>query len=215
MKNYQVQPGDTLFAIARREYGDSTLYPVIARQNQLSNPDLIVVGQQLLIPYVTYRHFVTSPESTGSRKQITQQYYGTDNTNVQLIWEIVNGVAQREIHQGSWLLIPDLANVGHHTVVQGEVLAGLGARWYGDDHLATVIALANNLPPNTEPTLGQVLIVPGLNRRHHIAGDTLASLCREEYGDADLDTRVAVAAAANHITEPASLFSNQVVYFPS
>ena len=46
-------------------------------------------------------------------------------------------------------------------------------------------------------------------------GDTLRSLCREEYGDADLDTRASVAAAADHITEPDKLFSNQVVYFLS
>lgn len=168
MKTYQVQPGDTLFALARRQYGDSTLYPVIAKQNHLANPDLIVSGQQLLIPYVTYRHFVTASDSTASRQAITQQYYGTDDTNVQLIWEIVNGVAQREIHLGAWLHIPDLTDVGHHTVVAGESLEALAARWYGDDHLAIVIGLANNLPANTEPDPGQVLIVPGLNRRHHV-----------------------------------------------
>ncbi|QZA08724.1 LysM peptidoglycan-binding domain-containing protein [Mycolicibacter heraklionensis] len=215
MKTYQVQPGDTLFALARRQYGDSTLYPVIAKQNHLANPDLIVSGQQLLIPYVTYRHFVTASDSTASRQAITQQYYGTDDTNVQLIWEIVNGVAQREIHLGAWLHIPDLTDVGHHTVVAGESLEALAARWYGDDHLAIVIGLANNLPANTEPDPGQVLIVPGLNRRHHVAGDTLTSLCREEYGDVDLDTRTSVVAAANHISEPATIFANQVIYFPS
>lgn len=215
MKNYPVQPGDTLFAIARREYGDSTLYPVIARQNHLTNPDLIAVGQELLIPYVTYRHFVDTADSTQTRTQITQQYYGTADAHTQLIWEIVNGVAQREIQQGAWLLIPDLANAGHHTVVDGEILAGLADRWYGDDHLATVIALANNLPPNTEPAVGQVLIVPGLNRRRQVAGDTLASLCRFEYGDFDVDTRAAVTAAANHLSDPATLFSTQVLHFPS
>lgn len=215
MKNYLVQSGDTLFAIARREYGDGTLYPVLARQNHIANPDFIAVGQELLIPYVTYRHFVTAPDSTAARKQLTQHYYGTDDPKVQLIWEIVNGVAQREIQQGAWLHMPDLANVGHHTVVEGETLEGLAARWYGDDHLAVVIELANQLPPNTEPSPGHVLIVPGLNRRHTVAGDTLWSLCRDEYGDADLDTRVSVAAAANHISRPETLFSNQVVYFPS
>jgi nucleoid-associated protein YgaU len=215
VKTYEVQSGDTLFAIARHEYGDSTLYPVIALQNQLANPDIIAAGQQLLIPYVTYRHFFSTPDSTAARKQITQDHYGTDDSNLQLIWEIVNGVAQREIQQGAWLHIPDLTNVGHHTVVDAETLQGLAARWYGDDHLAEVIELANNLPSNTELTPGQVLIVPGLNRRHGVAGDTLVSLCREEYGDADLDTRVSVVAAANHINEPGSLFCNQVVYFPS
>lgn len=215
MKNYEVQQGDTLFEIARREYGDGDLYPAIALQNHLADPDLIQVGQQLLIPYVTYRHLVTTADSSAARKEITQHYYGTDDTNVQLIWEIVNGVAQREIQQGAWLHIPDLANVGHHTVVAGETLLGLAARWYGDDHLAEIIQLANDLPTGSDLTPGQVLIQPGLNRLRHVAGDTLASLCREEYGDTDLDTRIAVVAAANHIGAPDSLLCNQVVYFPS
>jgi hypothetical protein len=63
--------------------------------------------------------------------------------------------------------------------------------------------------------VGQVLIVPGLNRRRHVAGDTLESLCVEEYGDHDVKTRAAVATAANHISRPLALFCNQVVYFPS
>lgn len=215
MKNYEVQPGDTLFAIARYQYGDGTLYPVIARQNHLANPDLIVVGQQLLIPYVTYRHLFTTDDTSAARKQLTQHYYGTEDTDIQLIWEVASGVAQRPTQRGAWLLIPDLTNVGHHTVVEGDSFAGLAGRWYGDDHLAIVIANANHLDPDTDPTPDQVLIVPGLNRRRNVAGDTLESLSREEYGDADLDTRVSVAAAANHISQPHTLFSNQVVYFPS
>jgi nucleoid-associated protein YgaU len=215
VKNYEVQQGDTLSSLAQREYGDSTLYPVIERQNHLSNPNVIDVGQQLLIPYVTFRYLMTTADSTATRGQITQHHYGTNDSNVQLIWEMVNGVAQREIHRGAWLHIPDLANVGHHTVVADETAIGLAARWYGDDHLAGFIELANNLPAGSALTPGQVLVVPGLNRRSHVGGDTLVSLCRDNYGDTDLDTRVSVAAAANHITKPDSLFSNQVVYFPS
>jgi nucleoid-associated protein YgaU len=215
VKNYDVQAGDTLSAIAQREYGDSSLYPVISRQSGLANPNVIDVGQQLLIPYVTYRHLVTAADSTAARKQITQQYYGTDDTNVQLSWEIVNGVAQREIQRGAWLHIPDLSNVGHHTVVADETLEVLADRWYGDDHLALLIELANNLPTGSEPTPGQVLIVPGLNRRRKISGDTLEFLCRDEYGDTDVEIRMSVAAAANHIDDPDSLFCGQVVYFPS
>ncbi|WP_228649734.1 hypothetical protein, partial [Microtetraspora sp. AC03309] len=49
----------------------------------------------------------------------------------------------------------------------------------------------------------------------HVAGDTLESLCVEEYGDHDVKTRAAVATAANHISRPLALFCNQVVYFPS
>ncbi|MFV8052075.1 LysM peptidoglycan-binding domain-containing protein [Mycobacterium sp. 48b] len=215
MKNYTVALGDTLFGIAQREYGDGGLYPVIAEQNHLSNPGLINIGQELLIPYVTYRHLFTTDDGTAARRQLTQSFYGTQSPEIQLVWEVVNGVAQREIRRGSWLLLPDLTNVGHHTIVEGESFAVLAARWYGDDHLAIVIANANNLDPATDPSPGQVLIVPGLNRRRHVAGDTLESLCIEEYGDQDVTTRAAVAGAANYIDRPHSLFSNQVVYFPS
>ena len=215
MKKYQVQPGDTLSGIAQREYGDENLYPVIALQNHLADPDVIQVGQELLVPYVTRRHHVTRDDSTATRQQITQRYYGTQDTQTQLIWEIVNGVAQRPIQRGAWLLIPDIADVGHHTVVADETLSVLAYRWYGDEHLGIVIALANHLDLGTEPVIGQVLIVPGLNRRAAVRGDTLRSMCQEQYGGFDLDTRVAVAAAANRIDDPDHLFSNQVVYFPS
>ena len=71
MKKYQVQPGDTLSGIAQREYGDENLYPVIALQNHLADPDVIQVGQELLVPYVTRRHHVTRDDSTATRQQIT------------------------------------------------------------------------------------------------------------------------------------------------
>ncbi|MBF6175784.1 LysM peptidoglycan-binding domain-containing protein [Nocardia blacklockiae] len=215
MKKYEVRPGDTLSAIALREYGDSGLYPAIARQNHLADPDRINVGQQLLLPYITRRHLVAEADSTALRKELTQRYYGTQDTDVQLIWEVVNGVAQRPIQQGAWLLLPELGDVGHHTVVAGETLGVLAARWYGDEHLALILELANHLPTGTEPAPGKVLVQPGLNRRRAVAGDTLRTLCRDEYGPADTDTRVAVAAAANYLANPDTLFSRQVIHFPS
>jgi len=215
MKTYQAVQGDTLFGIAQHEYGDGDLYQVIAAQNHLADPAVIQVGQQLLIPYVTYRHLVTTSDSSAARKEITQHYYNTADTNVQLIWEIVNGVAQREIQQGAWLHIPDLTNVGHHTVVADETLEDLAYRWYGDPHLAEIIEIVNGLPHGSTVTPGQVLMQPGLNRLRHVAGDTLGSLCQDEYGDADLTTRMAVVAAANYIGDPDKVFSNQSVYIPS
>ncbi|WP_024802738.1 LysM peptidoglycan-binding domain-containing protein [Nocardia sp. BMG51109] len=215
MKKYAVQPGDTLSGIAHREYGDGGLFPAIARQNHLPDPDSIDVGQELLIPYITRRHLAATTDSPAARKQITQRYYGTEDTEVQLIWETVSGVAQREIQPGAWLHMPELADVGHHTVIEGETLAGLAARWYGDDHLALLIQLANHLPAGAEPAPGRVLIRPGLNRRRTVAGDTLRTLCSEEYGPADPDTRIGVAAAANYVDRPDTLFSGQVLHFPS
>lgn len=215
MKNYTVAAGDTLFGIAAREYGDGDLYPVIARMNNLANPDLIFVGQELLVPFVTRRHLFTATDSTAARAHVTQHYYGTQDTKKQLIWEVASGVAQHQIEPGAWLLIPDLDDVGHHTVVDGESFAGLAARWYGDDHLAVVIAFANEMDPATEPAPGTVLIQPGLNFAMTIGGDTLESACRFVYGDSDLvPTWMGVVAAANHLSRPHKLLATQTVHFP-
>jgi LysM repeat protein len=47
---YTVVKGDTLWAIAKRYYGDGNRYPEIARANNIENPNLIYIGQKLLIP---------------------------------------------------------------------------------------------------------------------------------------------------------------------
>jgi LysM repeat protein len=47
---YTVTPGDTLWDIAERVYGDGTQYTRIAEANGLTNPDLITPGETLVIP---------------------------------------------------------------------------------------------------------------------------------------------------------------------
>jgi nucleoid-associated protein YgaU len=49
---HEVRSGETLSKIAKQYYGDSAKYPRIfeANRDQLSNPDLIKVGQKLKIP---------------------------------------------------------------------------------------------------------------------------------------------------------------------
>jgi nucleoid-associated protein YgaU len=49
---YTVRKGDTLSAIAKREYGDASAWRRIyeANRDTISNPDLIHPGQELTIP---------------------------------------------------------------------------------------------------------------------------------------------------------------------
>ena len=47
---YTVVKGDTLWGIAQKFYGNGSRYPEIAKANNISNPNLIRVGQKLLIP---------------------------------------------------------------------------------------------------------------------------------------------------------------------
>lgn len=51
-RSYTVQPGDSLSAIARREYGNANEWRRIfeANRDQIENPDLIHPGQELRIP---------------------------------------------------------------------------------------------------------------------------------------------------------------------
>jgi nucleoid-associated protein YgaU len=210
---YQVQVGDTLWVLAERFYGDGRLNTVIAVANDLADPDYIVVGQELEIPYVTYRYQVRVGDT---KKKLALRFY--NDITMSEVYEIPNGAAQRDLIVGEWLLIPDLANAGHHTVVAGETLKELAERWYGDGHLWTIISIANRLPDG-DPVQGTTLIQPRLNRKHTVVGgDTLWKLVEDNYGDGDTDrtlTLVKIVAAANFIDDPDYIMVGQVIYFPS
>lgn len=50
---YVVQPGDTLWSIAEEMYGEGEKYVEISEVNNLPEPDLLIVGQNLVLPEVT------------------------------------------------------------------------------------------------------------------------------------------------------------------
>jgi nucleoid-associated protein YgaU len=210
---YQVQAGDTLWALAERFYGDGRLHRVISVINHLSDPDHIVVGQELEMPYVTFHYQVKAGDT---KKKLALKFY--NDVTMSEVYEIPNGAAQRDLIDGEWLLIPDLANVGHHTVVAGEMLEVLAERWYGEARLWTIISIANHLPDG-DPAPGTVLIQPRLNRKRTVvSGDTLWKLTEDNYGGGDTDrtlTLVKTVAAANFIDDPDHITVGQVVYFPS
>ena len=204
-KKYQVVKGDSLWGLAERFYGDGRLYPVIS--------DHILLGQMLEIPDVTFRHRVAAGDT---KKKLAVHYYHDETMSE--VFEIPNGVAQRELIVGEWLVIPDLTNPGHHRVALGETWEELARRWYGEAHLWRIIALANHMV-NQDPQPGQVVIQPRLNRRRTVvAGDTLWKLTKDNYGDSgDGRTRtlMALVAAANHIIDWYRIKIGQTVYFPS
>jgi hypothetical protein len=49
-RRYTVKPGDTLWAIAQRTYGDGTKWTVIAAANGIRDPRALRVGQVLVLP---------------------------------------------------------------------------------------------------------------------------------------------------------------------
>ncbi len=51
-QTYTVQSGDNLSKISKHFYGSANHYQKIADANAMTNPDLIKVGQQLVIPII-------------------------------------------------------------------------------------------------------------------------------------------------------------------
>lgn len=49
-RTYTVKSGDNLGKISKQFYGDASKYLTIAKANNLSDPDKIKVGQELIIP---------------------------------------------------------------------------------------------------------------------------------------------------------------------
>lgn len=50
VQTHVVKSGDTLSAICRKYYGDASLYPKLAKYNNINNPHLIYVGQIIKLP---------------------------------------------------------------------------------------------------------------------------------------------------------------------
>ena len=47
---YTIAKGDTLYGIAKKYYGNGNRYPEIAKANGIKNPNIIHVGQKIIIP---------------------------------------------------------------------------------------------------------------------------------------------------------------------
>ncbi|HEX2927556.1 MAG TPA: LysM peptidoglycan-binding domain-containing protein [Ruminiclostridium sp.] len=48
-RKYTVKSGDTLWAIAKRFYGDGSKYPLLAQKNKIKDPNRIYTGQVLVV----------------------------------------------------------------------------------------------------------------------------------------------------------------------
>lgn len=107
---YVVQKGDTLWAIAERYLSTGTNFSRISQENNLKNPNLILVGQTLKIPELvaqtTPSNQVKSRGSIGSGVSIDRELTGPTKS-----YTVVNGdslwkIALREL--GDPYLWPDL-----------------------------------------------------------------------------------------------------------
>ena len=133
---YQVAVGDTFRTLARRFYRDPDMAAALAAANHQPVTAELIVGQELVIPYITQRHTVSSGDTL---RGLAERFYG--DAALSPVLAAANHIA--EASPGDRLLVPDLENVSRHTVFPGDTLAEFAVRWYNDEQCSTVIEYAN------------------------------------------------------------------------
>jgi nucleoid-associated protein YgaU len=187
---YAVAVGDTYPQLARHFYGETALAVALAAANRMHEDDPLIAGQELVVPYITQRHTVAAEDSL---PELAEMYYG-DGTMFPVLASANHVPAPHVIRCGDTLLVPDLFDVSRHTVYPGDTLREFAVRWYNDDVCDLMIACANHLAGQGDIEVGQVLVRPGLNRRHTIeGGETWSQLGQAWYGDPTLDRMIATA----------------------
>lgn len=126
-----VEKGQHLWAIAEKYYGSGYNYVDIAKANNLSNPEQLAVGQELVLPKVAVKEVVK--ENIASNDSQTPALGATK---------------QQKIEGDSY------------TVVKGDNLWEISARAYGDGYKWSEVASANNIARPNYIEVGQVLTLP-------------------------------------------------------
>jgi len=151
IRTHTVVAGETLWALALRFYGDAELNRLIATANGIADPDVIDVGQRLIIPDFT-RYTVAAGDTLSA---LASRFYGDAEPN-RLI-ATANGIADPNvIDAGQRLIIPDITR---YTAVAGDTPSALAARFYGDASLHPVIATVNGIADPDVINVGQVLVI--------------------------------------------------------
>jgi len=127
---YEVKQGDNLWSISENEYGSGYNWTDIAQANNISNPNIVSVGQELVIPDV-------------QPKQVTQ------NT-------VSDQVTQADQAQSQ----PQSITGATYDVQHGDNLWDIAVRAYGDGYRWVDIAKENNLANPDLIHSGNVLVLP-------------------------------------------------------
>jgi len=154
LNTYTVVAGDTLSGISQHFYGDASHVGLLATVNEIANPNLINVGQVLIIPDLSHTYTVVAGDTLSS---IAVHFYG-DASRASML-ATVNEIANPNvINVGQVLIIPDLSHT--YTVVAGDTLFSIAQQFYGHGSLFDFIAEVNGIANPNAISAGQVLIIP-------------------------------------------------------
>jgi S-formylglutathione hydrolase FrmB len=151
IRTHTVAAGETLPTLALRFYGDAALDRLTAIASGIADPAAVHVGQRLAFP-----DFKRYPVVAGDTlSALAARFYG--DAKLYPLIARANGIADpNAIAVGQRLIIPEITK---HTVVAGDTLSALAARFYGDASLYPLIAAANGIADPNVLDVGKALVI--------------------------------------------------------
>lgn len=107
-KYYTVQRGDTLTGISKAVYGTAAYWDEIVYYNNITNPDVIKEGQQLLLPtiYEMYHYEIRKGDTLS---ELCYKRYGTSNKDLVYLVAYYNGISNPDVIQlGQTVVFPEI-----------------------------------------------------------------------------------------------------------
>lgn len=148
---YIVQPGDSVSSIARDELGSMDYADEIIQLNNLTSPDQIEVGQELMLPSVQDD---TMMEDTAKDAMTEDE---ADEAMMEKEQADDSGETTMEAEKTEQTIS---ITGSSYTVRKGDHLWDIAERAYGDGNMYTTIIEANNLMNPDRLTEGMVLRIP-------------------------------------------------------
>ncbi|OGK23359.1 hypothetical protein A3C25_06505 [Candidatus Roizmanbacteria bacterium RIFCSPHIGHO2_02_FULL_38_11] len=112
-KQYTIKQGDNLWKIAENTYGSGYNYTDIVQANKIANPDLLLVGQVVVLPQVAAKAPTKGEIAKSSTAKVTFKGDTYTVKNGDYLWKIAleaygDGFAWSKIATANKLINPDL-----------------------------------------------------------------------------------------------------------
>ncbi|MFA5062191.1 MAG: LysM peptidoglycan-binding domain-containing protein [Patescibacteria group bacterium] len=155
---YVVQSGDTLRSIAARYLGNANLYGQIVAANNISNPNIINPGQQLVIPTANTTVYSNGVNTGGVLNT------GNNLGNLFVLGRLFGG--NQPMNLGDYLIMDQLFNNGAYGSIGGSGVVNTGGgtslgdmfildQLFGGSSVpSTVVPVAPSVPSSPAPSSG-------------------------------------------------------------